>query len=178
VLSLQDGWDRVTVGRGAAADVSLPWDSEVSRVHAELLRLGDDWAVVDDGLSGNGTSSTASGSSAADACSTATNSGWGTRRCASRRRFRRATRRWSPPTIPHVPDDLLPRLTDAQRHAHGTEKSTDILSARRSRQPEVLIPRRFAAEDVDRAPAILRPRGPAGSDHLVGNTEPMATLKA
>ena len=55
VLSLQDGWDRVTVGRGAAADVSLPWDSEVSRVHAELLRLGDDWAVVDDGISRNGT---------------------------------------------------------------------------------------------------------------------------
>jgi pSer/pThr/pTyr-binding forkhead associated (FHA) protein len=55
VLSLRDGWDRVTVGRGAAADVSLPWDSEVSRIHAELLRLGDDWAVVDDGISRNGT---------------------------------------------------------------------------------------------------------------------------
>ena len=55
VLSLRDGWERVTVGRGSGADVSLPWDSEVSRVHVELVRIGDDWAVVDDGLSTNGT---------------------------------------------------------------------------------------------------------------------------
>lgn len=55
VLSLPDTWDRVTIGRGLGADVSLPWDGEVSRVHAELVRLGDDWVVVDDGLSRNGT---------------------------------------------------------------------------------------------------------------------------
>jgi pSer/pThr/pTyr-binding forkhead associated (FHA) protein len=55
VLSLRDGWDRVTVGRGPSCDVGLPWDTNVSRVHAELVRIGDDWAVVDDGLSTNGT---------------------------------------------------------------------------------------------------------------------------
>jgi pSer/pThr/pTyr-binding forkhead associated (FHA) protein len=55
VLSLEDGWERVTVGRGAGTDLPLAWDSEVSRVHAELVRLGEDWVVVDDGLSRNGT---------------------------------------------------------------------------------------------------------------------------
>jgi len=33
----------------------LPGDDEVSRLHAELERLGDEWAVSDDGLSRNGT---------------------------------------------------------------------------------------------------------------------------
>jgi pSer/pThr/pTyr-binding forkhead associated (FHA) protein len=37
------------------ADVALTWDPGVSRVHAELARLADDWTVVDDGLSRNGT---------------------------------------------------------------------------------------------------------------------------
>lgn len=55
VLSLRDGWSRVTIGRGPSCDVGLPWDTEVSRVHAEIVRIGDDWAVVDDGLSTNGT---------------------------------------------------------------------------------------------------------------------------
>ena len=55
VLSLPDAWRQVTIGRGPSCDVGLPWDSEVSRVHAELVRVGDDWAVVDDGLSTNGT---------------------------------------------------------------------------------------------------------------------------
>jgi pSer/pThr/pTyr-binding forkhead associated (FHA) protein len=55
VLSLRDGWDQVTIGRGPSADVGLPWDTLVSNVHAELSRIGDDWAVVDDGLSANGT---------------------------------------------------------------------------------------------------------------------------
>ena len=55
VLSLLDGWERVTIGRGPSCDIGLPWDTNVSRVHAELVRIGDDWAVVDDGLSTNGT---------------------------------------------------------------------------------------------------------------------------
>jgi pSer/pThr/pTyr-binding forkhead associated (FHA) protein len=33
----------------------LDWDSEISRVHAALERIGEDWTVVDDGLSHNGT---------------------------------------------------------------------------------------------------------------------------
>jgi pSer/pThr/pTyr-binding forkhead associated (FHA) protein len=55
VLSLLDGWDKVTIGRGPSCDIGLPWDADVSRVHAEVVRVGDDWAVVDDGLSTNGT---------------------------------------------------------------------------------------------------------------------------
>ena len=54
VLSLPDTWDRLTVGRGMSSMVILSWDEEVSRTHAELQRLGDDWALVDDGLSHNG----------------------------------------------------------------------------------------------------------------------------
>jgi predicted component of type VI protein secretion system len=55
VLSLPDTWDRITIGRGMGADVALTWDRDVSRVHAELARLADDWTVIDDGLSRNGT---------------------------------------------------------------------------------------------------------------------------
>ena len=53
---LEEGGSRpVTVGRDFGADVSLGWDAEVSGVHAEVARVGDDWAIVDDGLSRNGT---------------------------------------------------------------------------------------------------------------------------
>src|SRR3954449_2920443 len=45
---------RVTIGRSAGNDIPLPWDSEVSRLHAELERLGDQWVVSDEGLSRNG----------------------------------------------------------------------------------------------------------------------------
>jgi pSer/pThr/pTyr-binding forkhead associated (FHA) protein len=55
VLSLPDTWDAATIGRGSRATVILAWDEEVSRVHAELKRVGDDWTLVDDGLSRNGT---------------------------------------------------------------------------------------------------------------------------
>lgn len=47
--------DRLSVGRDDAADLALPFDAEVSRVHAELLRLAGDWTVADDSLSRNGT---------------------------------------------------------------------------------------------------------------------------
>jgi pSer/pThr/pTyr-binding forkhead associated (FHA) protein len=55
ILTLGQGADRVTVGRGSAADMWLDWDTEVSRLHAELERIGDDWTVADEGLSRNGT---------------------------------------------------------------------------------------------------------------------------
>jgi pSer/pThr/pTyr-binding forkhead associated (FHA) protein len=45
----------VTIGRGEGCDVPLARDPEVSRLHAQLERLGDTWVVVDDGLSRNGT---------------------------------------------------------------------------------------------------------------------------
>ncbi len=49
----QQRW-RVMIGRDAAADVSLPWDAEVSRTHALLEQVGRGWTLVDDGLSRNG----------------------------------------------------------------------------------------------------------------------------
>src|SRR4051794_7528119 len=54
-LELPDDRERVTVGRRASNDVALPWDDQVSRVHAELVRMSDDWVVCDDGISHNGT---------------------------------------------------------------------------------------------------------------------------
>ncbi len=47
--------DRATIGRRPANEVALDWDSEVSRVHASLERAGDEWTILDDGLSHNGT---------------------------------------------------------------------------------------------------------------------------
>jgi hypothetical protein len=44
----------LTLGRGAVNDLRLDWDESVSRVHAELVRLGGEWTLVDDGLSRNG----------------------------------------------------------------------------------------------------------------------------
>ena len=46
---------RLTIGRGEGSDLHLFWDSEVSRVHAQLERLGSHWVLADDGLSRNGT---------------------------------------------------------------------------------------------------------------------------
>jgi pSer/pThr/pTyr-binding forkhead associated (FHA) protein len=47
--------EHVTIGRRPDNDVALTWDDEVSRVHAQLERVGGEWVVVDDGLSRNGT---------------------------------------------------------------------------------------------------------------------------
>jgi pSer/pThr/pTyr-binding forkhead associated (FHA) protein len=46
--------DRVTVGRGPEVDVGLDHDDQVSRLHAEIERIGGEWTVADDGLSRNG----------------------------------------------------------------------------------------------------------------------------
>jgi pSer/pThr/pTyr-binding forkhead associated (FHA) protein len=54
VVSLPDSWTRVTIGRGMSADVSLVWDQGVSSVHAELQRMADNWVLIDEGLSRNG----------------------------------------------------------------------------------------------------------------------------
>ena len=55
LFTLHPGKSRVTIGRGPSNDVPLGWDTEVSRLHAELERMGGDWTLVDDGLSRNGT---------------------------------------------------------------------------------------------------------------------------
>ncbi len=46
--------ESVTVGRRPDNDMALPWDQEVSRLHAVLERVKGDWTLVDDGLSRNG----------------------------------------------------------------------------------------------------------------------------
>lgn len=43
------------IGRRGEADLSIAWDPEVSGLHAELQGLSGEWAIVDDGLSTNGT---------------------------------------------------------------------------------------------------------------------------
>jgi pSer/pThr/pTyr-binding forkhead associated (FHA) protein len=52
-LLARDRW-RLTVGRKPESDIALGWDAEVSRAHALLERVGDQWTLVDDGLSSNG----------------------------------------------------------------------------------------------------------------------------
>ena len=54
ILDLAGAERRMTVGRRSGNDLSLPWDAEVSRVHAALEPMGDAWTLVDDGLSRNG----------------------------------------------------------------------------------------------------------------------------
>jgi pSer/pThr/pTyr-binding forkhead associated (FHA) protein len=55
VIVLEDGDERLTIGRAAECDIIVDWDSRVSRVHAELTPLAGGWAIADDGLSRNGT---------------------------------------------------------------------------------------------------------------------------
>jgi hypothetical protein len=45
----------VTIGRRPGNAVCLEWDAKVSRVHAALEPVAEEWAVTDDGLSHNGT---------------------------------------------------------------------------------------------------------------------------
>jgi len=47
--------DTLSVGRSSDAAICLGWDSQVSRLHAEVARVGEHWVVSDDGLSRNGT---------------------------------------------------------------------------------------------------------------------------
>jgi hypothetical protein len=54
IFPLGDVGSRICLGREPPAEVALTWDDEVSRAHAELLRVGSEWTLVDDGLSLNG----------------------------------------------------------------------------------------------------------------------------
>jgi pSer/pThr/pTyr-binding forkhead associated (FHA) protein len=49
------GMERLSIGRGAGNELGLAWDTEVSRLHAELEAIAGEWTVSDDGLSRNGT---------------------------------------------------------------------------------------------------------------------------
>jgi FHA domain len=55
IVELANDRPRVSLGRSPENDVCLAWDGEVSRLHAEIERVGDHWLVVDDGVSRNGT---------------------------------------------------------------------------------------------------------------------------
>jgi pSer/pThr/pTyr-binding forkhead associated (FHA) protein len=46
---------RITIGRSPQSTIALPWDRTVSSLHAEVESVDDEWLVVDDGLSRNGT---------------------------------------------------------------------------------------------------------------------------
>jgi pSer/pThr/pTyr-binding forkhead associated (FHA) protein len=54
LLVLDAERERLTLGRRSSADLALEWDDEVSRLHAELVRKGEEWTLTDDGLSMNG----------------------------------------------------------------------------------------------------------------------------
>jgi pSer/pThr/pTyr-binding forkhead associated (FHA) protein len=49
-----DGQASLTIGRGAHNEVVLAGDAEVSRTHAQLVPVGVEWTLADDGLSRNG----------------------------------------------------------------------------------------------------------------------------
>jgi pSer/pThr/pTyr-binding forkhead associated (FHA) protein len=55
IVVLDESAGSVTVGRRLEADVPLPWDPEVSRLHAELEFKAGEWTLCDDGFSQNGT---------------------------------------------------------------------------------------------------------------------------
>jgi pSer/pThr/pTyr-binding forkhead associated (FHA) protein len=55
VLELPPRGKGFTIGRRASCDLALPWDDGVSRLHAQLVRMGSDWVIIDEGLSRNGT---------------------------------------------------------------------------------------------------------------------------
>src|ERR1039457_3099336 len=52
---LVHGTESHTLGRRLEMDLPVPWDSEISGLHAELQCLGGEWTIVDDNLSRNGT---------------------------------------------------------------------------------------------------------------------------
>src|SRR4051812_41955626 len=54
IVTLDAGHAPVTVGRRGGSDVALSWDGHVSRLHAQLEHIGQDWVLVDNGLSRNG----------------------------------------------------------------------------------------------------------------------------
>jgi pSer/pThr/pTyr-binding forkhead associated (FHA) protein len=54
IFELEEATGPVTIGRRPDNDVAFPWDAEVSRVHAQLERVGREWSLRDDGISRNG----------------------------------------------------------------------------------------------------------------------------
>jgi pSer/pThr/pTyr-binding forkhead associated (FHA) protein len=55
IVPLSEPAEAITIGRRFEADISLPWDPEASRLHAELSYRAGEWTICDDGWSQNGT---------------------------------------------------------------------------------------------------------------------------
>jgi pSer/pThr/pTyr-binding forkhead associated (FHA) protein len=55
IVGLSEPAEAITIGRRFEADISLPWDPEASRLHAELSFRAGEWTICDDGWSQNGT---------------------------------------------------------------------------------------------------------------------------
>ena len=55
LIDLASAPERLSIGRHPGTDVAVPWDVEVSRLHAEVERIAGEWTLVDDGRSRNGT---------------------------------------------------------------------------------------------------------------------------
>jgi FHA domain-containing protein len=55
IHTLGEGTRSLTLGRRHEADLSFPWDPEMSRLHAELELRAGEWTICDDGFSQNGT---------------------------------------------------------------------------------------------------------------------------
>jgi pSer/pThr/pTyr-binding forkhead associated (FHA) protein len=54
ITYLGNDLSRVTIGRAEDSDIALTADSQVSRKHAMIERVGQEWTLVDDGRSRNG----------------------------------------------------------------------------------------------------------------------------
>jgi pSer/pThr/pTyr-binding forkhead associated (FHA) protein len=54
IVRFDRGRSEFTVGRNAAADLSIDWDDQVSALHTVIERIADELMLVDDGLSRNG----------------------------------------------------------------------------------------------------------------------------
>jgi pSer/pThr/pTyr-binding forkhead associated (FHA) protein len=54
IFALEGNGGRLRVGRDPMCEVCLDHDDQVSRLHAELENVGDVWALIDFGLSRNG----------------------------------------------------------------------------------------------------------------------------
>ena len=54
IVDLDASRGTLSIGRQPSTDIALTWDTEVSRVHAVLERVGGSWTLSDDSLSRNG----------------------------------------------------------------------------------------------------------------------------
>ena len=54
IVVLELDREQLTIGRRADNGLAIPWDPNVSRLHAQLQRIGGEWTLSDEGLSRNG----------------------------------------------------------------------------------------------------------------------------